>query len=283
MLSHTRDIPFERFYQANAFLFYCRDYEKPIHLSSEGAPAYRHDIEISPLFNQEDKIKQSIVLEGVKSNTGSVYPTGLKYQIRKKPKELRSHKNNGVEPDIVVDYLPSQKIDANTLPNFTRIVELGQKEELIAFLSSFDRRIVGVELIGEEILIRLEGIKYLMPLQVAGDGLRRFISVWSAIANPDNRVVLIDEVDNGIHHSSYRLLWEMILKTAKENNVQLFITTHSDESLMGLVEAHENLAESERAEAGIYSVAHTKSGVKAYRYEVASYEKVREGHVDPRN
>lgn len=267
-----------------AFLFHKRDYSNPIIVWGRSSiDLYRRELTVTPIFSDNDKIQDSIALEGIKSTTGTLYPTDLHLYYGLFGQTYEQTKKQDSLPGISADYLPSQKLDANTLPNIKRIIEVGLKDKLVGFLSSFDKRVVGVELIGEEILLRLEGLEYLMPLQVAGDGLRRFVSVWSAVANPDNEVVLIDEVDNGIHHSSYRLLWEMILRTAKENNVQLFITTHSDESLLGLAEANESLADGEGAEAAIYSVAHTKSGARAYRYEVASYEQVREGHVDPRN
>lgn len=267
-----------------AFLFYKRDYESPITIESRSSSdLYQRELTVNPIFSDKDKIQHSIDLEGIKSTTGTLYPIDLNLYYGLFGQTYEQAKKGNSLPGIRADYLPSQRLDANTLPNIKRIVEMRLKDKLVEFLSSFDRRVIDVELIGEEILIRLEGIEYLMPLQVAGDGLRRFVSIWSAIANPDNDVVLIDEIDNGIHHSSYRLLWGMILKTAKENNVQLFITTHSEESLLGLAEANERLNEREKVEVAIYSVAHTNSRARAYRYSVEEFLDAREGHVDIRN
>lgn len=283
LIGNTRDFKGEDLKRSTIYLWHNLDYQSAIQIASESkVPEYVQRLGIEPIFGEEDKLEQIIAMDGLNTDVGLKTPTGVRYKVQiHNSSKKRGQKSE--EPTIRACYLPSQRLDANTHMNLRRIIEHGDKDRSIMFLSAFDNRIRGLELIGEEILVRLEGVYNLLPINIVGDGLRRFISVWSAIANRDNDIVLIDEIDNGIHHSSYRLLWEMILKTAKENNVQLFITTHSDESLMGLVEAHENLAESERAEAAIYSVAHTKSGAKVYRYEVASYEKVREGHVDPRN
>lgn len=284
LIGHTRGFSGSKQRQSTAYLWHSLDYDTPITLETTNKELEESSrLLITAIFGEEDKIDESIATEGFKTSLGTKYPTGLSYTLSRPSNQDSDTISLDTLAIKVADYLPSNLLDANTYPNLKRILEFRLRDSLIRFLSAFDSRILGVELIGEDIWVSLSGVKEFLPLQVVGDGLRRIVSIWAAIANPDNDIVLIDEIDNGIHHSSYRLLWEMILKTAKENNVQLFITTHSDESLMGLVEAHENLAESERAEAAIYSVAHTKSGAKAYRYEVASYEKVREGHVDPRN
>lgn len=284
MLGVLRGFQKDRIGQSIGYLWHNLDYTQPIQLESLSDDIrYAQEHELFPLFGEKDKLEEYVSNEGLTTTSGNKQPSRIEHRTSRYSYKEHEDGEDLEVPNIEGDYLPSNRLEANILPNLKRILESGLKEKLIEFLASFDSRITGVELIGEDVWVRLAGLQSFLPLHIVGDGLRRFVSIWSAIANPDNDVVLIDEIDNGIHHSSYRLLWEMILKTAKENNVQLFITTHSDESLMGLVEAHENLAESERAEAAIYSVAHTKSGARAYQYAVADYKDVREGHVDPRN
>ena len=52
---------------------------------------------------------------------------------------------------------------------------------------------------------------------------------------------MIDEAENGIHHSIQRDFWEMILRTAEENNVQVFATTHSWDCVAGFAQASTDL------------------------------------------
>lgn len=283
LLGHARDFKGEELKQSHIYLWYSLDYNTGIEIVSKSeVPEYTQRLRMEAVFGEVDKLEQSIALDGLNTDIGLTIPTGFRYRVGVIEGEGEQRQVQ-IEPSIRASYLPSQRLDANTRTNLKRIVEYGDKEKLIGFLSTFDSRVRELEFVGEELFVGLEGVSNLLPINIVGDGLRRFISVCSAIANRDNDIVLIDEVDNGIHHSSYRLLWEMILRTAKENNVQLFITTHSDESLFALAEANKRLAQGERADAAIYSVDHTKSGAKTYRYEVADYEDVREGHVDPRN
>ena len=47
-------------------------------------------------------------------------------------------------------------------------------------------------------------------------------SLALALANSKNGFLLIDEAENGIHHSMQRDLWKMVLQTALKNNVHRY-------------------------------------------------------------
>ena len=46
-----------------------------------------------------------------------------------------------------------------------------------------------------------------------------------------NGIVLIDEIETGLHHSVQEKLWKAIFKWAQDLNVQVFATTHSNECI----------------------------------------------------
>jgi AAA15 family ATPase/GTPase len=50
-----------------------------------------------------------------------------------------------------------------------------------------------------------------------------------AIVNAKNGVLLVDEIDTGLHYTVMSDMWKMIWKTAKRLNVQVFATTHSND------------------------------------------------------
>jgi len=78
-----------------------------------------------------------------------------------------------------------------------------------------------------------------VPLTFLGDGAKKLFGILSLIiANPNERV-MIDELDNGIHYSRLNDFWKTIIKAAIDNDVQLFITTHSKECLQYFKEALE--------------------------------------------
>ena len=66
-----------------------------------------------------------------------------------------------------------------------------------------------------------------------------------AIPNAANGFLLIDEVENGIHHSLQRDYWTMVLRAAREFNVQVLATTHSWDCVAGFARAASDDEESE--------------------------------------
>jgi predicted ATPase len=73
------------------------------------------------------------------------------------------------------------------------------------------------------------GIDRLIPIQIMGDGIIRLLSFLVTIANTENGVVLIDEIENGFHYSVLANVWESIYDAAKQYNAQIFATSHSYE------------------------------------------------------
>ena len=74
-----------------------------------------------------------------------------------------------------------------------------------------------------------------------GDGAVRLFGVALAIVNSQNGFLLIDEAENGIHHSLQKDFWKMIISAADANNVQVLATTHSWDCVAGFALAAKEL------------------------------------------
>ncbi|WP_200156336.1 AAA family ATPase [Allochromatium vinosum] len=77
----------------------------------------------------------------------------------------------------------------------------------------------------------LEGLPRKVPVSLMGDGVSRTLSIVLAILTTENGIVLIDEVENGIHHSKLQDLWSAIHTAARSAKCQIISTTHSYECL----------------------------------------------------
>ena len=75
------------------------------------------------------------------------------------------------------------------------------------------------------------GLPELMPLSAMGEGMTQIARLVLAIASMPNGVVLVDEVENGIHHSVLPNVWRAIDEAAKQFHTQIFATTHSFECI----------------------------------------------------
>jgi hypothetical protein len=74
-----------------------------------------------------------------------------------------------------------------------------------------------------------------VTVALLGDGTSKFLHTLLAVATAPNGLVLIDEIENGIHYSVMPRVWKAILQAASSYNTQIFVTTHSYEMLLALI------------------------------------------------
>ena len=137
----------------------------------------------------------------------------------------------------------------------------------------FGKSINGVAVIGDDkplgrragrrAVVRLEGHKRTVPLRSLGDGALRLFGVGLGIANSHGGFLLIDEAENGIHHSVQKDFWRMVLQTAQANNVQVIATTHSRDCVRGFSQA---TTEIEDAEGVLVRLSRRDGGLRAIEY-----------------
>ena len=81
------------------------------------------------------------------------------------------------------------------------------------------------------------GLSELIPLSVMGEGMTRIARLVLAISAAPDGVVLVDEIENGLHHSVLPKVWKVVDTAAKQFNTQIFATTHSFECIEAAHEA----------------------------------------------
>jgi hypothetical protein len=84
------------------------------------------------------------------------------------------------------------------------------------------------------------GASRMLPFSIMGDGLVSFTSLLLAISSASNGIVLIDEIDNGLHYSVLVKVWQAIAETARLYNTQVFATTHSWECISAAHDAFQH-------------------------------------------
>ena len=165
-----------------------------------------------------------------------------------------------------VSFLPADLAAGNPANDLVDLAKRKKKDLVAELLNKFDSRITTVEILNNVAYVGMEGINQLSVVNMMGDGLRRYLNIVAAAANPRTNIILIDEIDNGLHYSAYKKLWEAIFALATSTNKQVFITTHSKETLYKL---NEMLAEHPeyQPEFRLYTIANTlKKGHQAYKY-----------------
>jgi stage V sporulation protein SpoVS len=77
------------------------------------------------------------------------------------------------------------------------------------------------------VMVRVRGQAGPLPLRTMGDGMNRLLGITLALAVVSGGILLVDEIENGIHYSVQTDVWRTILRAAESLNVQVFATTHS--------------------------------------------------------
>ena len=115
----------------------------------------------------------------------------------------------------------------------------------------------------ERVVAKLQGQARPVPLQSLGDGALHLAGTALALTNSRDSFLLIDEAENGIHHSVQPDFWRMVFKTAHVNNVQVIATTHSFDCLRGFAQA---LTECEEVEGALVRLERENGSLRAVEY-----------------
>ena len=118
-----------------------------------------------------------------------------------------------------------------------------------------------------------------LPLQALGGGVVRLFRLYLNFFTARNGMVLVDEVENGMHYSVLQDLWRLVRSAAHEWDVQFVATTHSGEC----IEAAMSAFESEPADLSIHKLYTDASGsVKATTFTGETLEGARDLQLEVR-
>ena len=139
--------------------------------------------------------------------------------------------------------------------------------------------IIGDGTHGGRVVAKLRDHPFPVPLKSFGDGAMRLFGVALALVNSRDGFLLIDEAENGIHHTVQHDYWRMVLKAAHDNNVQVIATTHSYDCVRGFAEAMTEcdgiggaLVRLEREEGSLRAVEYSERNLKAVARQPAPVE-----------
>lgn len=188
---------------------------------------------------------------GEKNAGGEIYMDELLAKIEYTGKEI----SEVHEPVILMNYI--SPMDAYTNSSLEKGLFQGmltkERESLVKLLRMFDENIMGIDVSYRYTqpmpCIEIAGER-LVPVSIYGDGLKKVLSIASVLAKSRDGILLIDEFDTSLHPEIMERVAEWLIQSAREYNVQLFITTHSKQALDALV-----------------NVADDKSVIMAYRLE----------------
>jgi AAA15 family ATPase/GTPase len=155
-------------------------------------------IKANIIINKNNNFEFSLIA----SNQGII---GRKFQAPDtKPVSFFSASSNNSNTNLTFEY------DKARLHNREQEVLKGVRiiDSSIQLIESFS--------IGSPMLYLSSEEKKRLPLSLFGDAVKRVSAIILSIINHHSSILLIDEIENGIHHSSQVDLWKLLFRLAKE-------------------------------------------------------------------
>ncbi|MEA1936631.1 MAG: AAA family ATPase [Patescibacteria group bacterium] len=114
------------------------------------------------------------------------------------------------------------------------VLEMKKKSKVIEFLKKFKESISDIYSDEKRISILDDDFDESVLLNTYGDGLVRGLRYYLTALN-NNNIILIDEIENGLHWSKQMVVFEYLYKISEEfKDVQFFMTSHSYDTVNSL-------------------------------------------------
>jgi AAA15 family ATPase/GTPase len=194
-----------------------------------------------------NSINRRSILEGESNDNYSHYKIGLEttYNNSSRIISLEQERPNRLFSDRKISeaenlqYVRTRNVDREINGKLWDNITLTEKEkyviEALQVIEPSTERIAFIEENGNErtAVIKLSNSSMILPLRSMGDGVNRILTIVLALINADNGYLLIDEFENGLHYTVQEKLWDIIFNLSERLNVQVFVTTHSEDCISG--------------------------------------------------
>lgn len=159
-------------------------------------------------------------------------------RFRREPRERRS----------AVEFITTGALNEEATVSRLEDVVLTENEDfLIRALGCIDSNIERIAPVGSRlhtpyrtsggrggVVVKLKDMANRIPLGSMGDGMWRVLGIALSLVMARNGVVLIDEIDTGLHYTVMESMWRLVNEAAERFNVQVFATTHSGDCYRAL-------------------------------------------------
>ncbi len=126
--------------------------------------------------------------------------------------------------------------------------------------------------------VRLKGATAPVPLLSLGEGLHHLFYIALAAVNAGGGLLLIDEVESGLHFTVQEQLWRFLFEVAAQEDLQIFATTHS----MDCIRAFQAAAAAHPAEGALIRLHREGADIFAETFNESDLEVVTRGDIEVR-
>lgn len=140
-------------------------------------------------------------------------------------------------------FLRANDVDDTVLGQlWDRVAATPDKDAVIAALQRLEPHIRDIDLRSEprlpfrsRVAVRIEnGASSSAPIGSFGEGVAWLFALALGAAATPNKLLLVDDIDAGLHHRVMAHMWAMVIDTARRRGLQVFATTHSIDCIAAL-------------------------------------------------
>jgi hypothetical protein len=148
-----------------------------------------------------------------------------------------------MHPHTLAAWIQSGPVDYQNVIRLLSLLKQQGRDSLVRdMLRLLDDQVEGLEILSPTggraaIFVRLKGETALLPIQMMGEGIQRCLDIAVTLASEESMLLGIDEIENGLHHSTLESVWNWLATVSANQNMQLFATTHSEECVQAACRA----------------------------------------------
>ena len=171
------------------------------------------------------------------SEEGALHPD-VSYRYRRIPRR------DGAERQSVQFISPDSLEPSSMAEMWNRVLVDGREPEVREAMRILEPGLTNIFFLTGEpayhwagragILVAFEGTQRRDPLGSRGEGMRRLLALSLSLIRSQGGVLLVDEIDTGLHYSIMGDMWRLVVESARRSDVRVFATTHSFDCVRGL-------------------------------------------------
>ncbi len=149
------------------------------------------------------------------------------------------------EPTAPVQFISPNSLEPRSLnAMWDRVIKAARESEVIRAMQILEPSITNIFFLsgdaahggvgGAGAVLAFEGTRRRDPLGSYGEGMRRLLALSLSLVEAEGGLLLVDEIDTGLHYSVMGDMWRLVVEGASRANVQVFATTHSLDCVRGL-------------------------------------------------
>ena len=150
------------------------------------------------------------------------------------------------DDDRLVQFISQDSLDRSSMSEmWDEVATEGNEQDVVGAMKILDGNLNSIVFLSSRsspnryvpsdgILLGFEGVRGRLPLGTYGEGMRPMLALALSLARTQNGILLIDEIDTGLHYSIMGDMWRLVAQTAQRHNIQVFATTHSFDCVRGL-------------------------------------------------